>query len=390
MRRIRTPLAMAAVALALAAPASLAWANMAAPPPERTVHAGSPLGEPAGGLQDVFIEHETLRIDLRPLADAKPVWIEAAYRVRNDGPARSIDLLFVANGLARGRSTVTVDGKPVPATPGAAGPLPPRWRPPATTPGLAPADAPRRDPLPYRPTSEGTLSFRAPLPSGSHEIRVRYPAEATAYSVNELTPVWQLGYVLAPAREWAGFGGADVRVDLPHGWAARANDPSLRRAGDVLSATWRQVPVDALAISVQKPEPGSGKWYLLVFVLSLGVLAGLAWLARGLGRRLGARGRTSAWALPVTALLAIGWTVASAFAYGAVPDVVRREAGAYVGDYAIRAMSYGTNVLLVVVCLVMLPAGWAVLQVAAWLGRRSLPRSTPSSPAPPPAVEATR
>jgi hypothetical protein len=374
----------AAAAGVFAAPISLAWANMAAPPPERTVHAGSPLGEPAGGLKDVFIEHETLRIDLRPLADAKPVWVEATYRVRNDGAARPIDLLFVANGLARGRSTVTVDGTPVPATPGAAGALPASWRPPATTPSLAPADAPRRDPLPYQPMSEGTLSFRAPLPSGRHEIRVRYPAEATAYSVNELTPVWQLGYVLAPAREWAGFGGADVRIDLPRGWKASTNDPSLRREGDVLAATWKQVPEDALAISVQKPEPGSGKWYLLVFALSLGVLAGLAWLARGLGRRLGRRGRTSAWALPATALLAVAWTVASAFAYGAVPEIVRREAGAYVGDYAIRAMSYGTTILLVIVCVVMLPAGWVVLQVAAWLGRRSV---APPAAAPPPPAE---
>src|SRR5215212_3901402 len=98
LRRSARPGTLALAAVLLCVPAATAWANMAAPPPPQTVHRGSRLGEPAGGLRDVFIEHETLRMDLRPLTDAKPAIVEAVYRVRNDGPARTLDLLFVADG----------------------------------------------------------------------------------------------------------------------------------------------------------------------------------------------------------------------------------------------------------------------------------------------------
>src|SRR5206468_1311808 len=99
-----------ALVLLLALPLATGWANMAAPPEPYTVRAGSAAGEAMGGLRDVFIEHETLRLDLRPLEDGRPARVDAAYRVRNDGAARALDLLFVANGLARGAATVTVDG----------------------------------------------------------------------------------------------------------------------------------------------------------------------------------------------------------------------------------------------------------------------------------------
>jgi len=52
--------------------------------------------------------------------------------------------------------------------------------------------------------------------------RGSYPAEAAVYRTSQLMPVWQLGYVLAPAREWGGFGRLDVRVELPRGWEAAA------------------------------------------------------------------------------------------------------------------------------------------------------------------------
>src|SRR5688500_2611724 len=198
--RLRIPAAAAVTLLLMALPGGTGWANMAEPPEPYTLRPGTSAGEPAGGLRDAVIEHETLRFDLRPREDGKPVLVDAAYRVRNDGAPRELDLLFVADGLARGATSVTVDGRPVASTPGAAGALPRSWRPPATTPGFDSAGAT----IPYESRRQGTLSFRVRLPAGRHEIRVRYPAEATVYSVNELTPVWQLGYVLAPARDWGG------------------------------------------------------------------------------------------------------------------------------------------------------------------------------------------
>jgi hypothetical protein len=363
--RLRISFIAAATLLLLTLPRGTGWANMAAPPEPETVHTGSSLGEPAGGLRDVFIEHETLRLDLRALAKGEPVPVEAAYRVRNDGPARAVELLFVADGLARGATSVTVDGRTVAATPGAAGALPPGWRPPATTPAFGSAGAT----LPYRSRREGTLSFRVRLPVGRHEIRVRYPAEATAYSVNELTPVWQLGYVLGPAREWGGFGGMEVRVEAPHGWRVRT-EPALKREGDALVGSWNGLPADALSLSAQQPEPAAGPWYLLWGVLTLAGLVGIGRLGWRLGAALGRKGKTGWWALPASAALSAGWTAASAVLYSSVPSLVKWRTGPFAGEYALRAMSYGSTILLLLLVPVMLLVGLVVVQQCAVSARR--------------------
>ena len=112
----------------------LAAANMANP-----VMAGDPVGEPSGELKQVAIERETLDLDLRPLSDDQPTRISATYAVRNDGPAASLDLLFIAPGLAARSPSdfgVWLDDASVPATIAPNLTLPSSWRPPATTPGL--------------------------------------------------------------------------------------------------------------------------------------------------------------------------------------------------------------------------------------------------------------
>jgi len=370
--RLRLPFAVASALLLLAIPRAAAWANMAAPPEPHTVHAGSRLGEPAGGLRGLFIEHETLRLDLRPLAKGRPVWVEAAYRVRNDGPARDLDLLFVANGLARGATSVTVDGKAVASTPGVAGALPPTWRAPASTPALDSAGGT----LPYAPRGEGTLAFRARLPAGRHEIRVRYPAEATAYSVNDLTPVWQLGYVLAPARDWGGFGGAEVRVEAPRGWRVRTQ-PALRRDGDALVGRWTGLPADALTISAQQPEPASGPWYLLWLAMTALGLILIGWLGARLGASLVRKGKSRWWALPASAGLALAWTVASAVAYSMVPSLVEWRAGPFPGEYPLRSMRYGSTIAVLLLSPLMLLAGFVVVQLCAGFARRRATRALP-------------
>ncbi|HEX2092650.1 MAG TPA: hypothetical protein VHG28_09625 [Longimicrobiaceae bacterium] len=241
--------ALALAAAVLLVPAS-ARGNMGEPLETGPAHAGRAAGEPSGGLRSVFIEHERLRIDLRPLAGGGPAEVEAVYRVRNDGAQRTLDLLFVADGLTAGEHGVWVDGRPVPSAPGQAGALPASWRTPTATPALEGGEA-----VPYATAGEGTLSFRVTLPPGRHEIRVRYPADASAYyKEGRLTAVRQLAYVLAPARDWAGFGGIDVRVELPRGWRA-ATEPALRREGSALVGRWDRVPADALAITARQPEP---------------------------------------------------------------------------------------------------------------------------------------
>jgi len=364
------PSLIAVVALLLAVPRQAAWANMAAPPDPHTVRAGSRLGEPAGGLRDVVIEHETLRFDLRPLQDGRPAWVEAIYRVRNDGAARTLDLLFVANGLARGGHTVTVDGRAVASTPEVARALPPSWRAPASTPALDSAGGT----LPYEPAGEGTLAFRVQLPARRHEIRVRYPAAASVYSKNDLTPVWQLGYVLAPARDWGGFGAIDVRVEAPRGWRV-ATQPALRREGGAWVGSWDRVPADAFSISAQMPEPSEMPWYLLWLGTTGLVLAGLCWLGWRLGAAVGRRGRTSVWALPVAAVLAIVWTILSVVGFTIVPKLLRWQIGPYPGDYRLRAMSYGGVFVLILLVPLLLVAGTVAIQLSAYLARRRVEKT---------------
>ena len=361
--RVSIPITAAALLL-LALPRGTGWANVAAPPEPDTLRTGTVVGEPVGGLRDIFIEHETLRFDLRPLVDGEPVAVEAAYHLRNDGPGRMLDLLFVADGLARGATSVTVDGRPVASRPGVAGALPPSWRPPATTPAFDSGAT-----LPYQSRREGTLAFRVRLPAGRHELRVRYLAEATAYSINDLTPVWQLGYVLAPARDWGGFGGIEVRVEAPRGWRVETQ-PGLRREGDALVGSWNHLPADALSISAQRPPPRTSPWYLLWAVLTLAALVGIGWLGWRLGASLGRKGKTSWWALPAAAVLSIGWTIASAVAYAYVPSLVKWQTGPYAGEYALRTMSYGSTILLLLLIPVMLLVGLLVVQVCTVFGRR--------------------
>ena len=370
----RAPLSVSIAIALVAVPAAFAWANMAAPPDPVTLHNGSRLGEPAGALAGVAIEHESLDIDLRPLKLEEPARVEAAYRVRNDGPARTLDLLFVANGLAQGFA-VYVDGKPVNATPGTAGTLPASWRAPAATP--APEGAPAA--IPYEPRGEGTLAFRAALPAGRHEILVRYPAEASVYSRNDLTPVWQLGYVLAPARDWASFGTLDVRVRVPRGWRAGSSIP-LQRRGNELTGSFRGVPADALALAVQRPRPSTAPWLLLWLALSAALLAFFGWLARRMGLALGRRGRSSAWAFPAVVVMTVAWSVAVALGYSVIPSIMKWRVGRYAGEYALRAMSYGDAMFLLLLVPFMLLVGVIALQVAAFTGRKHALAAVPGPP----------
>lgn len=359
-------LCLAAVpALLLAAPRTAAWANMAAPPDPRTVRAGTPLTEPMGGLRDVFIEHETLTFDLRPIEDGHLARVDAIYRVRNDGPARTLDLVFIADGLTSGATTVSVDGRPLPRRQGTAGALPPNWRAPATTPALDSANGP----LPYAPGPEGTLSFQVPLAEGRHEIHVSYPVRATAYSVNDLTPIWQFGYVLAPARSWGGFGRLEVRVHAPRGWRL-ATEPSLREQDGAWVGRWDGLPADAISLSLQRPPPSSGPWYLLwaaASAVALALVGRLGWIA---GRALGRRGKSAWWALLPTFGLTVVWTIASMVLYAYVPELVGWQAGELAGEYALRSMRYGSTILGLLMVPVILVVGLVVVHTCAVLGRR--------------------
>jgi hypothetical protein len=324
-----------------------ASANMANP-----ILPGDPIGEPSPALQTLTIENEMLTLDLRPLAADKAARVGATYMIRNDGATTRTDLLFVAAALSAGAAEVALDGTPVPFHRAPTRALPSSWQPPATTPGLGG----RADLAYHTPNSRG-LRFALTMPPGRHTIAVHYAARATAYSDGVPTRYWQLGYVLAPARQWAGFGGLDVSVHLPAGWSA-ASRPLLARQGDELTAHFTDIPADTLALTVQDPPPAPQRGPLFV-TLGDAMLA----LMMGLpaGRALGRRQRGALWLLPFSVLLAAGGTWAYASVAMAEPAVdATQQAWTYRYDQG-GSIGAATAIFL---------AELTIIQGSAWLTQR--------------------
>ena len=322
-----------------------ASANMANPR-----QPGDPLGEPTGGLESVTIEHETLVIDLRPLANDDPAAVDATYNVRNDGSARALNLEFIATGLVEKGSGVWLDNAPVKASVSTAGALPRSWQPPRTTPGIGGGV------LDYGVRRNGTLAFDLSLTPGPHQIHVHYLARATAYSGDSPARYWQLGYVLAPARSWAHFGGLDVRVQVPPGWRA-ASDPSLTRKGDELDGSFNTIPSDALGLTVQapfSPVPYADAmapiaWIVcLLITIVLGIVTG-RWLSR--------RRRSIVWTIPLAVVVAVvsAIVVVAVTAWNPSTAAVPDSQLAWTYDYGRGFVGLGTAVLAFVAALVVTP-----------------------------------
>lgn len=328
--------------------ASVARANAAMPMPES--RPGERVGEMFGAPASVHIEREELTLDMRPLERLRPAIVEAVYHLRNDGETRDVELVFVAAALAPGggaggwvwrdarwvedqslrpltESGVWLDDESVKALEASANDLPESWSPPEHTPALKGVE-----PLPYEATGEGVIRFRFTLAPGRHTLRVRYEARPSAHSDPESTAVnWQLGYVLAPARKWESFGKLDAKVLLPEGWRA-ASHPEMRREGDALVASWDSIPSDALAVTTQTDERTiTDSWdYWVTFVVSgsiltiLAVMAGL-WMGRWFARR----GRTSAWTLLLTPLVAAALPAVSALVASLITSPPAPEQAAF-------------------------------------------------------------
>lgn len=372
--------ALAVTCLLFLSAAAGARANMAVRQPES--RPGDAPREPAGGLKSVRILSETLLIDMRPLKQLRPVIVEATYLVSNEADEHSLDLVFVAASMRPGAAWVWngggwlpspggpgaergvwLDGRPVEARADAddAG-LPAEWAPPSTTPGLLPGQGE----LPFKSSGKETLSFRVTLAPGRHELRVRYEARPGAYADARSDAVyWQLGYVLAPAREWAGFGGLDAKVLLPAGWRAAAR-PEMRREGDALVAHWDALPADTLAVTAQTDEETVYDPWL--FWKALLILCGLftapaAFAGWKLGAWLGRRGRTSAWGLLASPLFVVLLYVLSYFVASALSAPRAPEQAAFnrMGDYN----------LLVTLLIFVAATSWhfLVTQVATYVAR---------------------
>lgn len=277
MRRVR--LRFLAVAAACAATVLTAGPALAdAAPPFRP---GDPVGVPSGAVQDVFIEHEDLSLDLTGLNPSNPndqpmTAILATYALRNDGVAKGIDLVFVTASRDVRGVEVVLDGVAIPAKVGPLGPVPESWMPPYGTPN------PRGGPdWPYIVNPVAGLAFHIDLGSGRHTMMTRYQARPMANSGNALDaePVWwQLAFVLSPARQWKGFGDLDVEVRVPSGWEVAVR-PSLSRRGDVVTGHFDGIPADSIGVTARMPQPPDWRgiaWNRgLVGVILLSVAIGL-------------------------------------------------------------------------------------------------------------------
>jgi hypothetical protein len=217
----------------------------------------------AWGIKEVAIVHEQLAIDLRPVVRADLARVDVTYELINSGASKHLDLLFVSGEVGLSEFEARLDGKPMqirvlPSDEAAQlwKRAPASWRPPDKSPGL------ERDEAYYAFRNYGRekdlVEISLELPSGASTLTVHYLAHACG-TAERATVTWQFPYVLAPAREWGGFGRLDVVVYLPSGWEARST-PALTREADTLRGNFEGVPADALLIATGAPVPTEYGW----------------------------------------------------------------------------------------------------------------------------------
>lgn len=226
------------------------FANVAAPS-----QGGNLAGEPTG-LEKIFITRERLTIDFRPLGqlqsamDKRNISVEAVYEVENMGEAINQTLVFATGARNAEDFKIWIDDRQIERTEIVEGNLPVSWQAPKETPWK---DGRQLMYAPSRNLSRG-IRFQMNIPPGRHQIKASYQSEAAVYAALEPLKAWQFAYILAPAREWAGFGNLDVTVYLPEKWEA-VTAPELQREADVLRGSFTGIPADALAITARAPLP---------------------------------------------------------------------------------------------------------------------------------------
>lgn len=236
------------------------------------------IGELWGNSRRLAVERETLYIDFRPLLDkGEPrARIDAIYQIVNSGEPET-EQLFLAAQTAK----VEFDGLPVELKSAVLRP-PLDFRPSDTTPGLA-----QQPPIYYSTTipNEG-LSFTLTVPRGQHQLRISYSIQPQAKSLSSPSIFWQLGYVLAPGRQWASYGGLDLYIYLPPNWEGACNLP-VERGRDMLVGAWNALPQDNIALTLRQIPPQLLRYSyaavassLLLCVCGVLLLGHFGWLKR--------------------------------------------------------------------------------------------------------------
>lgn len=244
--------------LLTAVPAADARGN-AAPPVSGSggIYAGHPLG-----LTGVRVVRAAVTVDLRAVTHTGRARVEATYQLDVAEP-RTLTLTLPAGGDDVAGVRVSLDGRPVDVRPAEAAPVPESWAVPARTPRIGGDHDVEYNPgRGYRRWRDKLtpIAVAVAVPAGAHELTLAYDAAAGANTTGSPTKYRQFAFVRAPEREWAGFGGVDVTVHLPPGWAAAAA-PELARDGDTLRGRLTDSGPTPLTVTVQAP---AGAWYTTV------------------------------------------------------------------------------------------------------------------------------
>ncbi len=249
-------------------------ANMASP-----ARAGQLNVEPTG-LEKIAITRETLTIDLRSLSQNQAALVEAIYQLNNSAAAQKIELVFVAAAQNVQHFQVWLDEQEIPSQAMERQNLPSSWQAPRHTPGFNSGQEILFAALPATLTKP--LQFAITIPAGAHKIKVKYQSALSFNVSGEPIKYWQFAYVLAPARDWASFGGLDITVNLPLGYRHASSLP-LQQNKEILRGSFSEIPADALTMTLQLMPPRAyqfadafGFW-IFVASLPLGLLVCL-WL----------------------------------------------------------------------------------------------------------------
>jgi hypothetical protein len=277
--------------------------------------AGVPRGyatvEPVG-WKGATLDRVVLTLDLRPLADGKPITVSAEYEVRASKPETTLSLRVPSSR----QGPPTLDGAELSAkvdtglkeTEAA-------WKLPPTVVGLEQATTP------YRSSSRtlDTTTFPVVVTHRPRQLRVSYQAQPPALRAKPVLH-WQVVHLLEPLRQADKVSRLEVEATLPEGWEA-VSTPNLERDGDVLKGSFIEVPKEGLVIVARMPPPtpNENAFFLLAGAALVGVLLSVL-IGYRVGRRYARTGRAhSGLTIPVGARLgcgplALGAALAAAFA----------------------------------------------------------------------------
>ena len=289
--------------------ATLAHANVG-----RSRFPGTRTTEPTG-LRDIAIEREELSFDLRALDRGGDASVSASYHLDNRSTGTVTAPLVFVCGAAIASGDVAFDDVKVAGerlTQDQLAALSPSWTAPLTTPPLR-----GESPLDYESQDSSAVAFTLAIPPGRHQLTVRYTAtpQRTRGESAGATLLHQLGYVLAPARDWGLFGSLEVSVDVPPGWRV-ATAPALARSGDTLRGRFPSLPADTIGITLQAATSTLHDVLQIALpLLALVVLVGGGFALFAIGRaRGGPDGLRVLW--PASLPAALAWAVAIAVSGG--------------------------------------------------------------------------